>query len=86
MAAIGFDVDPKRGDLEVALVDHSGDGAVRQSGRNVLDSGLVEESDDLFRAIRGGDVDIELPADIVAREQGIAHAAADKADLLAPGA
>ena len=86
MAAMGFDIDAQRRDLEMLAFGHCRDGAMLDTCRDVLDTGSIEECDDLLRAVRRRDVDIRVTAAVMAMaEQRVAHAAADEANLLAIG-
>jgi hypothetical protein len=76
--AVGLDIAPQGGDLEMSErprgVDHRCDRAVGNPGRHRLDPGLVKRRHDCFRPRRGGKVDIsDHPL-----QQRIAHTAADK--------
>ena len=77
--AIGLDVAPQTGDLEMPRrlrrVDDCGYGAMLDTGRDRLDPRLFERRDDRLGAGRRRDIDIgDRPP-----EQRVAHAAADKA-------
>ncbi len=58
MAAIGLDILAQRRDLEGAALDHDGDGAMRDPGRNGLEARDIGAVRHLFRQGGGGEVDL----------------------------
>ncbi len=82
MAAMALHIHSECGDLKMLPVDHGGYGAVRQTGRNILNPGLFEKRHDGFGYVRRGNVDI-ANGNV---EQGIAHATADESYLLSSAA
>ena len=81
LAAVGFHVAPKGGDLEGALARDGRHRAVLEAGRHGLQPARLDGLQHRLRRGRGGEVDVaHRPA-----EHGVTHAAADEARLDALG-
>ena len=78
--AIGRDILAQRGDFHWSARENGGDGAVSNPRRHTADPRLIKPGDHFVRLERRGGVDIldRLP------EQGVAHRAADPAQVFAP--
>ena len=80
-AAMGLDVEAKRGDLEMLGPHHRRDGTVLDPRGERLDARRRQQLDDPLRRFMGGDIDIAHRK----AEDRIAHAATDEARRAAAG-